>query len=544
MSAVATAGEDDFQVAKPKKQQSKSVRVYIGNLPENVEGLESLLLQILKDKTGLASISESDISVTNRNTISCYAFVSCPSNNDADTVIASLHRQDFHSKKLTVQRERKSKRDIIISNSHNKFTNKPVRAKKPFKKGSHQPPPSTFGKKMWSKAPASTATAQEKKVSTTPSQVPAVVPPQPATSNAPRAPANNSASDFMSQVIANEMQSACATGDKDVALNTAMASLAAVSMMAPIMNDDDAAQSKNTTTQENTEDKEVTTLNDFQSRCQKPMSELLGGYGEEDREWRSFQPKAIGLVESDAPKEDAEVLTLGDFKSRCQKPLSDLLTGYGEEDPEWQAFQPTAITNNAAIALNSNTEPNADTDAQETEAVPENSAESTENRLGRQGKAPIHVEFVSFGNAHGAPAAIRNGWSHAQPLPSFECRDLPTVPGHLMWRNGTSGFVQRTLMTEPDIRDMANSVGEKAFVVLQEAIDEGGHGYVSPLEMKVYVGSELGKHRSVVVCENAAKRLRALLRKNVDNCITSPTSVGTAHRDIERAKRKDRKSVV
>lgn len=56
--------------------------------------------------------------------------------------------------------------------------------------------------------------------------------------------------------------------------------------------------------------------------------------------------------------------------------------------------------------------------------------------------------------------------------------------------------------------------------------------------MKVYVGSENGKHRSVVVCENAAKSLRTFLRNNKNNCIAVPTSVATVHRDVERAKTK------
>ena len=475
-------GNDDFQLPKAKKQPAKSVRVYIGNLPQNVEGLESLLVQVLNDKAGLASISEGDISVNNNNN-SCHAFVSCPSNQDADKVIASLHRQEFYHQKLTVQRERKPKR------APNNNFNGNFKGGKPKKKG-HQEPESTFGKKSWSKAPPP---GNKKKTPPTPTQ--AQPQSQPVKVDAPISQENDPAADFMSQLITNEMQTACATGDKDDALNTALASLAAVSMLAPAMEAD---------TNNNVEAAQNTSSDD---------------------------PLQVARE-----NEDDKVTTLEDFKSRCQKPLSELLNGYGEEDPEWQAFQPIDLA-----APTTTTEENTDTTHHpETNESQDDSAESTESRLGRQGKAPIHVEFVSFGYSHGAPAAIRNGWSHAQPLPAFECRDLPTVPGHLMWRDGCSGFVQRTLMAEPDVQAMATSVGEQTFAALKEAIAEGGHGYVSPLQMKVYVGSENGRHRSVVVCENAAKTLRKYLRKNEKNCITAPTSVSTAHRDVERAKKKGR----
>ena len=58
--------------------------------------------------------------------------------------------------------------------------------------------------------------------------------------------------------------------------------------------------------------------------------------------------------------------------------------------------------------------------------------------------------------------------------------------------------------------------------------------HASPLRMAVHVGSDTGRHRSVVVCELAAVSLRSILRMNVGNKLTQPISVGTRHRDIER----------
>ena len=56
--------------------------------------------------------------------------------------------------------------------------------------------------------------------------------------------------------------------------------------------------------------------------------------------------------------------------------------------------------------------------------------------------------------------------------------------------------------------------------------------------MTVYIGSEYGRHRSVVIVEAAAIALRNMLRKNERGRFGSATvSVGTRHRDIDRAHR-------
>ena len=52
--------------------------------------------------------------------------------------------------------------------------------------------------------------------------------------------------------------------------------------------------------------------------------------------------------------------------------------------------------------------------------------------------------------------------------------------------------------------------------------------------MAIYVGSEYGKHRSVVCAEFAATALRKLLRANDKGQFTAPVSVGTQHRDVNK----------
>lgn len=229
--------------------------------------------------------------------------------------------------------------------------------------------------------------------------------------------------------------------------------------------------------------------------------------------------------------EDVDAVDEEDFMARCKQPMSSLLSEYGVFDPKWTQVQPT----------------NMDTpELEPTKDIPTNtdSEPKPESVLGMHGKMPIHVEFTSFGYHHGAPSVGGKGWSHSQPLAPFDCRDLAEVPTYLAWRDGLSGAVKRALMyaqdeTTPDIRDYARGVAAEVAVALSEAIDEGGYGYAMPLRMVVYVGSESGRHRSVVACELAATALRKLLRANKDYRFSQPCSVGTKHRQVQRRKRRN-----
>jgi RNA recognition motif-containing protein len=228
---------------------------------------------------------------------------------------------------------------------------------------------------------------------------------------------------------------------------------------------------------------------------------------------------AIGIVSSVLPQEDEGAegekngVSSSDFLSLCQQPVSGLLAGYGEQDLNFDKVQPSVVENSKTQAA---------------EKIQD------ESRLGQHGKAPIHIDFCSFGYYHGAPAELRNGWSHAQPLRPFDCRDLEPVPHYLAWEDGLSGGVKRALMSSR-LRRMADEMAKQTAESVVEAVDEGGHGYALPLRMIVYVGSESGRHRSVVLCELAATALRNFLRSNDGgNRFKQPCSVGTQHRDLER----------
>jgi hypothetical protein len=204
-----------------------------------------------------------------------------------------------------------------------------------------------------------------------------------------------------------------------------------------------------------------------------------------------------------------------DFRTRRQESLSALMAEYGDFDPDWKEKQFNDVDQEVEIAVQPSAPP--------------------ENRLMPHGKAPIHIQFSSFGYIHGVPADCRNGWSQSSPLSPFDCRDLSQVSHWLSWQDGLSNAVKRDLMKNesPSVQDFANNIADQALTVLVKAI-EAGHGYADCLSMNIFVGSSSGKHRSVAICELAAAQLRTILRLNDGSRVSQPCSVGTAHRDIQR----------
>ena len=196
------------------------------------------------------------------------------------------------------------------------------------------------------------------------------------------------------------------------------------------------------------------------------------------------------------------------------KDMSELLADFGQADPDWKKMQ---VTSANAVTATANDGDNV-------------------SRLAPHGKAPIHVRIVSFGYHYGAPPRPE-GWSQSQPLAPIDVCDLfEPVPKYLEWRDGLSGIVkkeiQRVNRDNNNIQSYARStVAQKIWDSLLEA-QRNGYGYASPLEMTFWIGSQNGKHRSVVVCEWAATQLRKWLRTGGQQ-IHQPVSVGTFHRDIE-----------
>lgn len=211
--------------------------------------------------------------------------------------------------------------------------------------------------------------------------------------------------------------------------------------------------------------------------------------------------------------DDRDEVTLDDFRSRCQKPLTDLLAEFGEHDPNFKKVVPTLPSENEGSAKNSTAE-----------------TDESNSRLGKFGKAPLHVEFCSFGYVFSAPSS--QSQSHSQPLPPLDCRDLPTVPPYLAHKSGIAFDVKRVLLTD-GLKTVAATLADQVLSALVDAISDG-HGYALPLRMTIHVGSLNGRHRSVLVCEESAKGLRYRLRKNVNNRVRVDVSVGTTHSDMDR----------
>ncbi|CAJ1955201.1 unnamed protein product [Cylindrotheca closterium] len=214
------------------------------------------------------------------------------------------------------------------------------------------------------------------------------------------------------------------------------------------------------------------------------------------------------LGDPEGPVNDEDPDQSTEDKGFQLKAMSDLLADFGQADPNWQK--------------------------QRVEETAED-AGSSDSRLARKGKAPIHIVLGSFGFQNGAPKRPE-GWSYSQPLAIMDCREqFESVPKYLEWKTGLSGAVKRVLQQEnKDIQKHARTtVADQVWGCLLEA-QNAGHGYASPLEMTIYIGSETGKHRSVVICEWAATAVRKKLRANDKGVIQHEVSVETRHRDIDR----------
>lgn len=257
--------------------------------------------------------------------------------------------------------------------------------------------------------------------------------------------------------------------------------------------------------------------------------------------------KALPLEENTANSVDESVIrNSGDFTSQCRKlSLAAFMEDYGTYDPDWMK---APIPEQSSQLMDFVRDIDVQNNAQQVVTC-KKSLDGC-NRLQTHGRAPIHVEFVSFGYHHGIPAEIRHhstGNSYKQPLPPFDTRlILAPIPPHLAWMDGKSSVIKAAMLrwqatstkshskTEHmNVRDYAEDVlGRIVSNALVDAMVSGDHGFASPITMTIFVGSELGRHRSVVASELGATALRQRLRKNQDNRFQCPVSVGCRHRDI------------
>jgi len=228
--------------------------------------------------------------------------------------------------------------------------------------------------------------------------------------------------------------------------------------------------------------------------------------------------------------------------------MSVLLEDFGTQDTNWK--------NNKNIVQQENT-----TTAMNTTTTASTQSSSSSSRLAPHGKAPIHISIESFGYTHGAPSRPQSYTIHTHPLPPFDCREIcDPVPKHLDYHDGLHSGVVKRILKQPsqlvvnendeeddgdgrryrDLQEYAQAyiATQCIWPALLEA--QTVHGYANPLIMTIQIGSNLGRHRSVVVVEWVAIQIRKMLRKqqeqSQDNAsqIHQPVSVGTVHRDLEK----------
>jgi hypothetical protein len=404
-----TMADEGFETL-PSRKSKKRLRICVTNFTPSLN-LEEELVKIFQ-QAGI-SISPKDIEHHDRTDKPCY-IVTCESPGLA---ISALNGKEHNGRNILVTREVKPR---------------------PEKKGK-----STFGAMSWAKptvAPMPTA------------------PPRPPPPNEPDPMEDTGCTVFSKNVAPTDKSRSVA-----IASTATMALLASMEVFgADFLGSDDLNDQKTTEVEQ-----AEPSLEEFKSKCKKPLSQLLSDYGEQDLD---FKNKKIEEQLEEDPDED-------------EPPKGQL-----SEAPRFQSM------------------------------------------LGQHGKSPIHVELTSFGYSHRAPT-MKN-FSHAHPLQPIDCRHLHETPYWLVRPDGRNPSVKRAILND-ETRQLCRCIANQVMDALQEAV-EAGFGHAMPLRMSIYAGSEVGRHRSVVVCEATGIILRKLLRTNEGNSIAVPVSVGTLHRDIDR----------
>ena len=275
------------------------------------------------------------------------------------------------------------------------------------------------------------------------------------------------------------------------------------------------------------------------------------------------------------------------FHERCNLNINQLMEEYGDHDPNFENMkvdlslntssnQPP--TNNHSTTLSSLPPSTRNSDNKEKSS--ESYYNTDSGMLAPNGSAPIDVELVSFGYKYSVPPQARQGWSHSNPLSPIDCRNLPRCPHYVAKLSGLSYKVKKAFLskdyyldaknsrseggdddignngeTNDDDEDVqnrdnddnttltnplvaqSNQIAQTILKAIEEAINDGNHGYAFPLQAIVFIGSEYGRHRSVVLCENVATNTRKLLRVNEGDRIAVPVSICVRHRDVDKQHR-------
>jgi len=253
------------------------------------------------------------------------------------------------------------------------------------------------------------------------------------------------------------------------------------------------------------------------------------------------------------------------FHTRRKINLSTLMKEYGDYDPDFDKMEVETIEEST----------NVNEVHESIKSHPTNQYVGNDDvgMLAPNGSVPIHIELVSFGFKYSIPPQARQGWSYSNPISPIDCRDLPRCPHYVSRLSGLSIRVKKTLLSnyygdenqqnqsddenqedkghmrkcEKDNQQTSSNpiimkskeVSDSILKMMEESINDGGHGYAFPLQTSIYIGSEYGRHRSVVLCEHLAQTIRKLLRKNKGGKINQPISIGTRHRDVDKNHRDD-----
>jgi len=492
--------------------------LYVGNLPQECENLESKLVSFLEERAQVQIVVESGgggDGTTNKDEESAlsihrskdgwHALVPCAvAGENLDDVVRKLHRSTFEGKKLVVRREGTRKPDS--RNPHSSTFRQ---------KYEGNPTASSFGR-SWSK-PSSESDGASRRVVVVDDAGGSRLRPR------PRRDCIGEVSERIAAVVSahtvcndeNDAGGGCDSIARKIA-STAAVTMVLDGLALADSGEVEGPDQSSTVPGEKTDDP-------VKSEQQAPGTRPDEGFHAQ------------------------------------QTPLADLLAEYGEQDVSWMKQAHPADSSSSSLSpIEGDEGQHRSTGTIQSSA----GAVNAQSRLGQHGKCPIHVDFVSFGYRHGAPPEVAGGgWSRAHPLPPFDTRSrnasIPTVPPHLAWQDGLSGAVKRALLYpqqfrstanhnsgDPDagkdaVKDFAALIAEHVAAALEEAVDVGGHGYASPLRMQIFVGSDLGRHRSVVVAEKTATKLRSLLRTNRNDRFKQPCSVGTRHRDVELKRARD-----
>jgi RNase adaptor protein for sRNA GlmZ degradation len=313
----------------------------------------------------------------------------------------------------------------------------------------------------------------------------------------------------------------------------------------------------------------------FYNRKTQSLDSLMEKYGEYDPNYEKMKRQPI--VSSHAKANLPTNSTSHDFYSKCKQPLSDLLQDYGEYDPDYEKMKQQQMipstqedhsSSSSSSLSSSNIIDNKNNKTSSSQQQPQPQKEEHEGMLTTHG--PIHIQIVSFGYKYGTPK--QGYWSHSNPMSALDCRFLPRCHFSLAKFSGLHYKVKKSMTKryshndhsedkDPNGNDLDDNDGTKSdeqyltthhhqekdnelvskgkevarniLSYVMDAIQDGGHGYAFPLEMTIYIGSEYGRHRSVVLVETIALQIRQLLRRNDGGRVTQPVSVSTRHRDVD-----------